>query len=50
MLNGKLQQIIDVLPVVKQLFEHDVFLAVMDRDAVVRGVAVPNGEKPRVIS
>ncbi len=48
MLNGKLQQIIDVLPVVKQLFEHDVFLSVMDRDAVVRGVAVPNGEKPRV--
>ncbi len=48
MLNGKLQQIIDVLPLVKQLFEHDVFLAVMDKDAVVRGMAVPDGDVPRL--
>ncbi len=48
MLNEKLQQIIDVLPIIKQLFEQDVFLPVMDGKAVVQGVEVPNGVQPKV--
>lgn len=48
MLNERLNQLIEALPVVKQLFGHDVFLSVIDADRVVQGFAVPEGEPPRV--
>jgi len=48
MLNQQLEQMVDALPVIRQLFERDVFLTVIGADRVVRGVAVPDGEIPRV--
>jgi len=48
MLNERLNQIIETLPIIKQLFEHEVFLSVIDADRVVRGFVVPDGEKPRL--
>lgn len=43
MLNERLNQIIETLPIIKQLFEHDVFLSVIDADRVVRGFVCPTG-------
>lgn len=48
MLNEKLQQVIDMLPVIRQLYDHDVYLTVMDTDSVVRGYCIPDGERPKV--
>lgn len=47
MINDKLQQIIDALPVIRQLFEHDVYITVMDTKSVIQGFSVPSGVSPR---
>lgn len=41
-MNEKLQQLIDNLPIIKQLFGHDVLLSVVDRDGVVQGFTIPD--------
>ena len=46
MVNERLAQIIELLPVIKQLFEQDVYLSVMDRDGVIQGYSVPDGVAP----
>ncbi len=48
MLNERLEQIIADLPMIKQMFDHEVFLSVMDKDAVVQGFCVPDGERPKL--
>lgn len=47
MINEKVQQVIDNLPVIQQLFAHDVFLTVLDEDARIQGFAIPNGAMPQ---
>lgn len=48
MLNDKLQQVIDMLPIIRQLYAHDVFIMVMDKDSIVRGYSVPDGVPPQL--
>lgn len=46
MLNENLAQIVELLPVIRQLFEKDVYITVLDRDGIVQGYAVPDGVTP----
>lgn len=47
MLNQKLADIIDALPIIQQLFEDDVYLMVTDDDCIVQGFSVPDGVTPQ---
>lgn len=47
-MNGRLQQLIDNLTIMKQLFGYDVVLSVIDRDRVVQGVYLPDGIAPKL--
>lgn len=47
MVNEKLKQVIDNLPVIQQLFAHDVYITVMDANGRIQGFAVPDGVAPR---
>lgn len=46
MINEKLEQTVDFLPVIKQLFTHDVYLTVLDREGIIQGYTIPDGERP----
>lgn len=48
MVHEKLQQLVDSLPVISGLFGRDVYITVMDRDAVVVGYLVPEGVRPKL--
>lgn len=45
-INKQLETIINVLPIIKQMFANDVYLSVMDTDRVVLGYSIPDGKKP----
>lgn len=47
MLNEQLAHIIDALPVIRQLFEDNVYLMVLDSDGIIQGFSLPEGERPR---
>lgn len=47
MLNQKLQAFIDALPVIRQLFEEDVYLTVYDSNCVLQGFSLPAGVTPQ---
>lgn len=46
MANERLTQIAEYLPVIRQLFEQDVYLTVLDRKGVIQGYSVPDGVRP----
>lgn len=46
MVNEKLQQVIDTLPMIKQLFDQDVFMVVLDDEGVIQGYSVPDDQTP----
>ncbi|MDE7268095.1 MAG: hypothetical protein K2N89_11580 [Lachnospiraceae bacterium] len=46
MANERLTQIIENLPVIRQLFEQDVYLSVLDKKGVIQGFSVPDGVRP----
>ncbi len=46
MSSEKLTQIVEFLPVIRQLFEQDVYLSVLDRDGIIQGFSVPDGVPP----
>lgn len=46
-MNRKLEQAVELLPVIRQLFTQDVYLTALDTDAVIRGYSVPETETPR---
>ncbi len=48
MLNERLQTIIDELPLIKQLYEHEVYLTVIDSEGIVQGFVVPDGVTPKL--
>lgn len=48
MVNERLQHIIDDLPIMKQMFERDVFLTVLDTQGIIQGFSVPSGETPKL--
>lgn len=45
-MNEQLQTLINTLPIMKQMFSHEVYLTVMDADGVVLGYSIPDGKKP----
>lgn len=48
MASEKLQSVIDSLPEIRQLFEADAFVTVVDSDAIMRGYEIPAGAIPQV--
>lgn len=48
MAHEKLQQLVDSLPVISKLFGRDVYITVMDKDAVVTGYSIPDGARPKL--
>lgn len=46
MVNEKVQQMVDALPVIRQLFEQDVMLSIIDKDSVMQGFSLPEGMEP----
>lgn len=48
MLNEQLVHMIDALPIIRQLFDDDVYLVVLDSDCIVQGFSIPDGEVPAV--
>ena len=44
----QLENLVKALPTIKQMFAHDVFITVMDRDGIVQGFSVPDGTKPQM--
>lgn len=46
MANEQLTQIVNLLPIIRQMSNHDVYITVMDRDGVVQGYSIPEGASP----
>lgn len=46
MRNEYLERIVEDLPLIKPLFDHDVYLTVLDVEGTVQGFSVPNGVTP----
>lgn len=47
MINEKLQSVIDSLPVIKGLYEGNVFISVIDEEKRLQGFILPDGEIPQ---
>lgn len=47
-MNERLKQIIDELPLIRQLFEHDAYLSVIDTDGKLQGYSLPDGVPPQL--
>ena len=48
MSNEYLTQIVEFLPIIRQLFDQDVYLTVLDRDGIIQGFTVPDGVSPKL--
>lgn len=42
-MNAQLEQFVNNIPIIKQMFGHEVFVTVLDKDGVVQGLSVPDG-------
>ena len=47
-INRQLEKIIELLPVIQQMFSQDVYIMVMDTDGVVQGYSIPDRKKPYI--
>lgn len=47
-MNEEVKKIVDVLPVIRQIVDDISYITVMDRDGIVQGYAIPDGEKPQM--
>lgn len=47
-MNKKLEDLIELLPMIRQICGRNVFLTLIDADRVLRGFALPEGEKPQL--
>ena len=45
-MNDKVKSVVENLEVIKQLYDVSVYITVLDRDGVVAGYAIPDGEEP----
>lgn len=45
-MNDKVKSVVENLGVIKQLYDTSAYITVLDRDGVVAGYAIPDGEKP----
>lgn len=48
MLNENVKKIVDLVPLISQLFEHEVYISIMDEDGIVQGFYVPDGVTPKL--
>lgn len=48
MAHEKLQQLSDALPVIRKLFSQDVYIVVLDKNAIVIGYSIPDGAIPKM--
>ena len=46
-MNQELEKIVSSLPVIKQLFDKNAFITVLDEECIVCGYAVPDGTRPQ---
>ena len=46
MANEQLTQIVNLLPIIRQICNHDVYITVLDKDGVVQGYSLPDGAAP----
>ena len=46
MLNEKVQNVVDNLEIIKQLYDKSLYLTVMDNIGTVVGFSIPDGEVP----
>lgn len=47
-MNEQLEKLVNMLPTIRHLFSHDVFLTVLDKNKVMVGYSIPDGEKPQI--
>lgn len=47
MLNEKVKKTVDLLPLVRQMFEYEVYICVMDAEGVIQGFSLPEGVVPQ---
>lgn len=45
-MNEQVEKIVDVLPVMKQMFPKETYISVIDANGVLRGYVLPDGERP----
>lgn len=45
-MNERLKNLVDELPMLRQMFEQDVYLTVIDREGIIRGFSLPDGVTP----
>ncbi len=48
MVNENIKNVVDLVPLISQLFEYDVYISVMDEDSVVQGYYVPEDVTPKL--
>lgn len=48
MLNEKLEHVVEALPLIQQLYDHDVFIVVLDENEVIQGFCIPDGVPPKM--
>ena len=46
MANEQLNQIVNLLPIIRQISNHDVYITVLDKDGIVQGYSLPEGASP----
>ncbi len=46
-MNAQLEQIVGNLPIMKQLYGHDVYMTVMDAEGIIVGFSIPDGQTPQ---
>lgn len=46
MANEQVTQIVNLLPIIRQVSNHDVYITVFDREGIVQGYSVPEGVSP----
>lgn len=47
-MNQKVQSVVDNLGIIKQLYDESAFISVYDKDSILVGYVVPDGESPRI--
>ncbi|MBD5492434.1 MAG: hypothetical protein HDR16_10070 [Lachnospiraceae bacterium] len=46
MANEQLNQIVSLLPIIRQICNHDVYITVLDKEGIVQGYSLPEGASP----
>ncbi len=47
-MSQKIENLIELLPMIQQLFNQDVYITILDSDGIMRGYAIPEGAKPQL--